>query len=197
MPAKTRKAGRGKTYKIHDNGGRPFEVTVSGKKVTVMMNMDTFEIVNGKFVDIKNPPKQLFSIDVTEVFVGKKSPAGGYDGLSPSKAEGNSILLHVSGNKYRFIGQDIYDFSPLNGDKIVKYYSDVGNSDVPYPFAVGEKYIYFMIEKVAVPVEMFDLKKDVYGQYYHGTDKRFDEYNPDMVKAVKKMKVKVVQKRKL
>jgi hypothetical protein len=186
MPAKTRKA-RGKTYAIHDNGGRPFQVTVSGKKVTVMMNMDDFEIVNGKYTTINNPPKQLFSIDVAEVFVGKKSPAGGYDGLKPSKAEGNSILLHVSGNKYRFIGQDIYDFSPLNGDKIVKYYSDVGNSDVPYPFAVGEKFIYFMIEKTAVPVEMFDLKKDVYGQYYTEIDK----------KSVKKMKVKVVQKRKL
>ncbi len=186
MPSKTRKVGRGKKYAIHDNGGRPFEVTVSGKNVSVIMNMDTFERVNGKFVEVKNPPKQLFSIDVAEVFVGKKSPAGGYDGLKPSQAEGNSILLHVSGNKYRFIGWDIYDFSPLDGDKIVKYYSDVSNSDVPYPYAVGEKYIYFMIEKAAAPVEMFDLKKDVYGQYYTEIDK----------KTIKKMKVKVVQKRK-
>ncbi len=197
MANKTRKAPKGKKYAIHDNGGRPFEVIISGKQVTVMMNMDTFERVNREFVHVKNPPKELFSIAAKEIFIGKKSPAGGYDGLKPSQAEGNSILLGLGGNKYRFIGQDIYDFTTLEGDKIVKYYSDVGNSDVPYPYAVGEKYIYFGIEKTAAPIEFFDMKKDVYGQYYHGSDKRFEEYNPEMAKAVKKLKVKIVQKRNL
>jgi len=149
--------------------------------------MDTFEKVDGKFVDIKNQPKELFSINVTQIFIGKKSPTGGYDGLKPSQAEGNSILLHVSGNKYRFIGSDIYDFSPIQGDKIVKYYSDVGNSDVPYPYAIGEKYIYIMLDAVMVPIEMFDMKKDIYSQYYTEIDK----------KTVKKLKVKMVQKRQL
>ena len=197
MVNKTRKAPRGKKYAIHDNGGRPFEVIVAGSNVTVMMNMDTFERINGKFVDIKNPPKELFSIVAKEIFIGKKSPAGGYDGLKPSQAEGNSILLGLGGNKYRFIGQDIYDFTTLEGDKIVKYYSDVGNSDVPYPYAVGEKYIYFGIEKVAAPIGFFDMKKDVYGQLYHGSDKRFEEYSPEFVKSIQKLKLKIVQKRKL
>ena len=37
---------------------------------------------------------------------------------------------------------------------------------VPYPYAVGEKYVYFMLHNVLQPVEDFDLKKDAYMQYY-------------------------------
>ena len=185
MANKTRKAGRGKKYSIHDNGGRPFEVIVAGSNVTVMMNMDDFEIKNGKFITIKNPPKQLFTVNAKEVFIGKKSPAGGYDGLKPSQAEGNSILLGLGGNKYRFIGWDIYDFTTLEGDKIIKYYSDIGNNDVPYPYAVGEKYIYFLTEKVAAPIELFNMKEDIYAQLYNKTIK------------TKKLKIKMVQKRKI
>jgi hypothetical protein len=33
-------------------------------------------------------------------------------------------------------------------DEIGKYYSVVGNSDVPYPIAIGEKYVYHMCECV-------------------------------------------------
>jgi hypothetical protein len=198
MANKTRKAGRGKKYSIHDNGGRPFEVIVAGSNITVMMNMDDFEIKNGQYTTIKNPPKQIFKVDAKEVFIGKKSPTGGYDGLKPSQAEGNSILLGLGGNKYRFIGWDIYDFTTLEGDKIIKYYSDIGNNDVPYPFAVGEKYIYFLTEKVAVPIELFNFKEDMYHQYYRRTQKGYDEYSPEFVKKhVKKLKVKIVQKRKI
>ncbi len=195
MVNKTRKAPKGKTYAIHDNGGRPFQVTVSGLNATVTMNMDEFKKVNGIFQEVKNPPKELFSIATKEIFIGKKSPKGGYDGLKPGQAEGNSILLGL-GSKYRFIGWDIYDFTTFEGDKILKYYSDIGNSDVPYPYAIGEKYIYLMIAKAAVPIEMFDMKKDIYQQYYSGTMKSYEEYNPEMAKAVKKMKVKIIQKRK-
>ena len=184
MANKTRKVRRGKKYAIHDNGGRPFEVIVSGSKATVIMNMDDFKLKDGQFITISNPPKELFTVDAKEVFIGKKSPTGGYDGLKPSQAEGNSILLGLGGNKYRFIGWDIYDFTTLEGDKIVKYYSDIGNSDVPYPYAVGEKYIYFGIDKVAAPIELFNMKDDIYAQYYKG------------IKA-KKLKIKMIQKRKI
>jgi hypothetical protein len=187
MAGKTRKAGRVKVYKIHDNGGRPFEVIASGKTVTVMKNMDTFEKVDGKFIDIKNPPKKLFNINVADILVGKKSPTGGYDGLKPSQAEGNSILLHINGNKYRYIGSKIYDFT-TSGDKIIKYYSNVGHSDVPYPYAIGEKYIYIMLDAVMVPIELFDMKGDIYDQYYK-------DINGDIQKNIIKMKTKIIQKR--
>jgi hypothetical protein len=43
---------------------------------------------------------------------------------------------------------------------IEKYYSPVGNSAVPYPYAVGQKYVYLMLDNEYEPVEDFDLTKE-------------------------------------
>jgi hypothetical protein len=162
----TRKS-KGKTYAIHDNGGRPFFVTVKGKTIRVEKNMDTYEQVNGKFVDVSKPRKQLFEKTVDELFIGKKSPTGGYDGLKPSEAEGNTLLLK-QGSNYTYIGSEIYEFSPMKGDSILAYFSDIGNSDVPYPYAVGKTHVYILLDKVAVEKSFFDMKKNIYEQYYSG-----------------------------
>ena len=157
-----------KEYFVHDNGGRPFRVEIDGMKVSVYKNMDTFEEVNGKFKDISMPEKHLFDFTADEIFLGKKSPKGGYDGLKPKEAEGNTLLIR-DGSNYIFIGHDIYEFKPIKGDTIEKYYSDIGNSDVPYPYAVGKNHIYIMLDKVAVEKSFFDLKSDIYHQYYEAT----------------------------
>jgi hypothetical protein len=173
-----------KTYEIHDNGGRPFFVTVDGKAVTVERSMDTYKLEDGHFVTIQKPRKHLFETKVDEIFIGKKSPTGGYNGLKPKEAEGNSILL-LKGSKYIYIGSEIYEFTPVKGDIIEKYYSDIGNSDVPYPYAIGKDYIYIMLDKVAIEKSSFDLKKDIYKQYY------FD----DVERKRTKLKTKLLQKR--
>ena len=157
-----------KSYEIHDNGGRPFRVDIQGNNVSIWKNMNEYDIVNGKFTTIEHPPKQILQFTADNVFVGKKSPKGGYDGLRPKQAEGNSILLQVD-EKYVYIGSEIYQFSPVKGDTIEKYYSDIGNSDVPYPYAVGKTHVYLMLDKVAVNTTYFDMKKDIYRQYYDGT----------------------------
>jgi hypothetical protein len=208
---KTRK-NKGKTYEIHDNGGRPFYVTVKGKTITVEKNMDTFEYKDGKFRDIHKPRKHLFEKSVNEIFIGKKSPTGGYDGLKPSEAEGNSILVK-DGSKYMYIGSEIYEFSPVKGDTIEKYYSDIGNSDVPYPYAVGKTHIYIMLDKVAVEKIFFDMSKNIYQQYYNATtylpmclkghtskekckDKEAaKEYIKSLEDKLVKLKTKLIQKR--
>jgi hypothetical protein len=154
-----------KSYAIHDNGGRPFRVDRLGNKISVWMTKTSYEKVEGTFVDVVHPPKQILEFTAEEVFVGKKSPKGGYDGLKPKDAEGNSILLHV-GSKYVYIGSEIYEFQPVKGDTIVKYYSDIGNSDVPYPYAIGKTHMYMMLDKVAVALDFFDGKDDIYQQYY-------------------------------
>lgn len=157
-----------KSYLIHDNGGRPFRVEIQGKEVTVFQNMDTYEMVNGKFTTLSNPEKQIKQFTTENVFVGKKSPQGGYDGLKPKEAEGNSILLQT-GSKYVYIGSEIYEWTPVKGDTIEKYYSDIGNSDVPYPYAIGKTHIYIMLDKVAIEKSFFNSKEDIYQQYYSGT----------------------------
>lgn len=158
-----------KIYYIHDNGGRPFRVEVNGKNVSVYMNMDTFKKINGTFQDVSRPEKHLFDVVAEKVFIGKKSPKGGYDGLKPKEAEGNSILLHL-GEKYMFIGEKIYEFKPMKGDSIKKFYSNIGNSDVPYPYAIGEKYVYILLsDHMAVEKSFFDMKDDIYQQFYEAT----------------------------
>ena len=189
-----------RTYEIHDNGGRPFAVTVRGKNVKVHKLKEDSE------------PKELFDWTVDDVFIGKKSPGGGYDGLKPRQAEGNSILVK-KGSKYIYIGESIYEFTPFDGDTIEKYYSNIGNSDVPYPYAIGQTNVYLMLEKVAVERGMFDLKDDVYQQYYGSThwiemclkghgdqslckDKvAAREKLEDWKKRTRKIKKKVLQKR--
>ena len=157
-----------KSYFIHDNGGRPFRVEIQGNEVTVFQNMDTYEMVNEKFTTLSNPEKQFKQFITEKVFIGKKSPKGGYDGLKPKDAEGNSILLQTA-SEYVYIGSEIYAWTPVKGDTIEKYYSDIGNSDVPYPYVVGKTHIYIMLDKVAVEKSFFNSKEDIYQQYYAGT----------------------------
>ena len=70
----------------------------------------------------------------------------------------------------RDIAHCIYEFYTI--DNIIKYYSLVGNSDVPYTVAIGENFIYFMLDKTYVPINYFNnIKKSLlYNayQYYYG-----------------------------
>ena len=189
-----------KSYLIHDNGGRPFRVEIQGMKVSVTRTKEEEE------------EKHLFDFTANELFVGKKSPKGGYDGLKPKEAEGNSVLLLV-GSKYIYIGSEIYQFEPVKGDTIEKYYSDIGNSDVPYPYAIGKTHVYILLDKVAVEKDFFDMKKPIYEQYYEASTflpiclkgyqatsickdkKTARERIAELEEKSKKLRVKTLQKR--
>ena len=204
---------KGKLYEIHDNGGRPFFVEVTGTKVSVFRNMDTYKLVDGKFVDIVAPRKHLFDLTADKVLIGKKSPKGGYDGLKPSEADGNSILLK-KGSKYTYIGSEIYEFTPVEGDTIISYYSNIGNSDVPYPYAIGKTHTYIMLDKIAIENSFFKNFNQVYEDYYF-VDNELDmclrgygdkslckdkqdarEKQKELKAKTRKLKIKILQKRK-
>ncbi len=143
----TRKmSSKDKHYDIHDNGNRPFRVVVSDhgakdKKVAIYKDINT---------DWNSPAdysKLVKELTVKEVFVGKSS--GNAEGADhgPDDADffkGNSILLHVSSNKYVHVGSSIYEFQM--DDKVDKYFSMVGRNDVPYPVLLGTENVYFMLE---------------------------------------------------
>ena len=166
-------------YSIHDNGGTPFWVTITGKVVTVVKNMNTYELIDGKHTEVQHPCKELFSKKVDEVFVGKTSPTG------PKSPPGTAILYRV-GSTYTFIGRDIYEFS--TNDVITKFYSDLGNSDVPYPYAIGEKYVYIMLDKVAIEKTLFNMKEDIYKQYYENMKVKKMKLKTKAVKTTAKTK---------
>lgn len=95
----------------------------------------------------------------------------GDDGIETQNSEnfrGNTILAQLSEGKYLYIGTSVRVFK--TDDHIVQYYSLVGNSDVPYPVAVGEKYVFFMEGgPAAEPIEKYknvENMEDAYSYYY-------------------------------
>jgi hypothetical protein len=183
-----------KTYFIHDNGSQPFLVAIKDKTAKI------YKI--GKDVDVGYDyvPAYYYTDLIEEFKCNKIFIPKGYDGIDilsgimkdHKSFRGNSVLLQVK-DKYVYIGSEIYEFKP--SDEIIEYYSQVGNSDVPYPVAIGKENVYFMLDKTYVPIKYFEgFKKidfiDAYGYYYgHIGNKKFEA-------LAKKMKgVKMIHKR--
>jgi hypothetical protein len=178
-------------YEIIDNGGTPFIVFDYGGRVDVYnqhydAESNQYEL-QGKIMDSK----------YLKIFVGDNDlNEPDYD-LEKGRGRGNTILLQTAKDSYTYIGDGIRSFTTKDGDIIQKYYSPVGNNAVPYPYAVGQKYVYLMLDDSYIPVEMFDLTKDVYTQYYgfNMDKKEHDLYLEKFKNKSKKYSVKTLFKR--
>ena len=134
----------GKSYYIHDNGGRPVQVVIDAKNISIYKNTANY------------PEKETYgllvkTVKAKEIFIGKSSGKPHMADHTPAQAKdfiGNSILLELSANKYMYIGREIYTFE--TEDKIESYYSLVGRNDVPYPIALGTENVYFMLDRTYV-----------------------------------------------
>ncbi len=91
-----------------------------------------------------------------------------YDSSIYPFIENNTLLVYMGNGKYMYIGNRVYTFDTHEKEKIQDYYSPIGNSDVPYPYAVGETYTYLMLEKVMIPNTSYMNTpiKDPYRAYY-------------------------------
>ena len=139
-------------YKIHDNGAIPFIVHDYGNKVDVYEQTDNMQ---KKILDFKY--KKIFIGDNVLNFKGYVTKGTG---------KGNTILLEIEPNEYVYIGNEIKKFHTKLDDVIIRYISPIGNSDVPYPYAIGKTFTYLMLENKYIPNELVDLTRDVYSQYY-------------------------------
>jgi hypothetical protein len=187
-----------KKYMIHDNGGRPFLVCIKGKDALIYKVPDDVYKYSENIKDY-HYSKLIGKYHFDKVFIPK-----GYDGpvltlrkkfMSADKNDGNSVLLQLK-DKYVYIGDRIYEFKTK--DDIVKYYSPIGNNDVPYPVAVSKENIYFMLDETYVPIKNikdFDKWKeidlaDAYQYYYgHSGEEALRKY------AKKMIGVKTIEKR--
>ena len=182
----TKKKKGMKTYNILDNGSTTFSADVSPSHVQVYRLKP---VDNGSVRD-----KKIVDTSYIKVFIGDNNLKIG-DGVAPKgKYPGNSILIQVQPGKYIYVGETIYSFSTWKGENIQEYYSLVGNSGVPYPYAVGEHHTYFMLDKHTLPNELLDLKKDAYGQYYGLTVKE-DDRKKEIESSKKKFATKQIHKR--
>jgi hypothetical protein len=201
--------GKGKHYDIHDNFSRPFRVFVSeegAKKVAIYKDTHT------ELGEPEDYSKLIKELTVKEVYIGKSTGHAAGADHRPDQAHmfvGNSILLHVSSNKYIHIGSSIYEFEM--SDKVDKYFSMVSRNDVPYPVLLGTENVYFMLETdhCYLPRDMLPANltkaqwEDCYTYFYGWVDpaggqQRTEEERKKeaLENHAKKMKgYKVIQKR--
>jgi hypothetical protein len=176
-------------YEIVDNGAPPFIVFDYAGHVDVYnqhYDKETNEYeMQGKIMDSK----------YIKIFVGDNELNDPDYDLEKGSGRGNTILLQTGKDEYTYIGDGIRSFKTKDGDVIEKYYSPVGNNAVPYPYAVGQKYVYLMLDNEYQPVEDFDLTKDVYTQYYGWDKKDIDSHIEKPKNRNKKYRVKVLFKR--
>lgn len=117
------------SYKIQDNGGIPFIVDVTRNNIKVYLTnfsadctKNSKTIMIGEFIDYK---KIFVSIDASVT----------------TKFDGVSLLIQLDDTKYVFIGTSIYEFK--SNEQIIKFYSKMGNNDVPYSWGLTENIVYF------------------------------------------------------
>jgi len=131
-------------YYTHDNGARPFKVVVTlNNKITIYKLTGLTELYTTKVLEID---------DYRKLFVG-------YDRRYPEE-EGQSILIKLNKYKYISVGADIYEFE--TDDEIKEYVSEIGNSDVIYDYAIGQEYIYLLLEKKKLLIDNYNP----YSLYY-------------------------------
>lgn len=155
-------------YDVHDNGGRPFQVSVKPGEISVAVRHDGPD----------EPTTFYKSFETEHVWVGSDSTHG-------AKGRGNSILALLRNGKYIWIGHEIIEFSLAKGDEVVAFKSPIGPSDVPYPYIIGRTHTYLLAAKAMVPNDALAPKKHAYEQYYSGA----------LAKSAKKLPAKVIHKR--
>ena len=116
-------------YLTLDNGGRPFMVSVHNNKVEVFAREKNDKCPSKEEKENKIGWTILvLSVEnCLNIFIGDDL-AHGYTG--------NSVLLQRSNTEYMYISGSIKEFKWP--EQIVEFHAPVGNSDVPYPFAVTE-----------------------------------------------------------
>jgi hypothetical protein len=173
----------------HDNGGRPFKVVVrlterprhgagAGEdnaetdRYRRLANVASVSVYsyrgqNGNQDDYNSAADLTFDGNVTCVWVGR-SPEHGVWG------EGNSVLIEIldSGEAACvMIGASVFRF-PTPDAGIADFVSPVGNSDVPYPYAIDGDGNYVILEmesaSLVVPAPGIGPSGDPWNELFWG-----------------------------
>jgi len=150
-----------KEYKIHFNGGYPFLVTLfnDDKKVAHIYHYE----YDDKDDEYKKNEHAHLTLYPLKTFVGKSpvTEMTKYSHASGPFYDGNSMLflIHREENVYIFVGlESVFEFKALS--PIQKFYSPVGNNQVPYPYAVDDQNrVYLLIENVILTQYPFENPK--------------------------------------
>jgi len=206
-----------RTYKIHDNGGRPYVVhycvpkdatKMEDKKfrniVVVQYNQEDYLGVDDNFIEeLKTekyywdgPTRYNASLPIKPIIF-----LGGLDRvwvdnnnketlrIHKEDGVGNTILLE-RGDDYIWVGNcGIKRYNIVSN--IVMFVSDIGNSDVPYPYAVDDDGVYYLfLEDVKLSNVPEEYKTDPYSYYYKHRSK-----NGDNIDGITKLESIIINER--
>lgn len=173
MPDRTKRwvrtaSVKGRSYITMDNGGSPFKVYIDKKSVTVFKwDLDASDQIYNRYKKELRKVKEKFlnQAYTKKVWQTKTAQRVFVGGEKTNKTErGNSILIQMTDKKYVFVGDTIHSF--FTEEKIKKFISPVGNSGCPYPWALGEKKSYLLIEGIFISNEELSDIADPYSYYY-------------------------------
>ncbi len=94
------------------------------------------------------------------------------------------MLFELQDGSYMIVGESVKTFKIPHGDTIRKYVSPVGNNDVPYPYAVGDKYTYLLIENVRIANELLVEADDPYDFFYINRSKKISGVQRQAVRVI-------------
>jgi hypothetical protein len=135
------------------NGGSFFRVAISPTEVKLYMKSadnDVNESVSDWRAPAAFPDHALtLSNSWSKVFIGHDDMNVRKGPNYAAQAHGNSVLVRLAAgdNKYVFINQNALEFVPIHGEEITEFFAPVGNSEVPYPFALSATHTYLMEDK--------------------------------------------------
>jgi hypothetical protein len=147
----------GRTVSVVDNGGVPFRVHLSkvphkhkGPREDTHEGTATISVLVPGSGSGPASYAEWGTVDYTRAWIGlcpteRGGPRSWWHG-------GNSVLLRTSdrGRGLVYIGTSIKTFVPQPGDTIVAFVSPMGNSAVPYPYAIGITHTYLLEENVCI-----------------------------------------------
>jgi hypothetical protein len=153
------KGKKGTIYNIHDNGNVPYMVEDRPKDKRAIVYTSIGDDDTGTYTI----GPQIHDIKYKTIWLGDSASSELYGDFE----KGNTVLLQTEANKYVTIcRQNIYSFSLEAGEEVVKFVAPIGNNDVPYPYLVGTKNVYLLLELVKLPVELVDMNAEPYIQLY-------------------------------
>ena len=168
---------------IIDNGGTPFVVELMADGVArVLRQRQGLSYDAMHKIDVRDVSRQDEWLEPWRDFRYTRA----FVGLDPSEERrcgswfgrmlfgrpawwhgGNTLLLELAPLRYLCVcNTGVFEFSTPPGDEIVRYVSVMGNNAVPYPYAVGKKNTYLMIEDVFIPNDLAAQRGDPYQVFY-------------------------------
>lgn len=175
-------------YRTHDNGGRPFLVYVTNTKVFAYTTPHKeYHIPDFLFDPYEQHAserestlasrwlysKPVFEASYEKVWIGKsvKNDVTEFGGGYGDDFDGNAILLKETHrkNSYVLIHSSITRF--VADQEIVQFVSNVGNNDVPYPYAVDlNGHVYLLLNGVKMTSIPKNKTSDPYEFFYAHDD---------------------------